>query len=460
VYVIEARLGTRQTLGEDDTGVYTYNVRQVCGIFFVMVLAAPKKIVFPNGLRLILVPQPQSVAATVLILVEAGSEYETKRVNGISHFLEHLVFKGTAKRPQVGKIAEELDALGAEYNAFTGQEYTGYWAKAEHRKLPRIFELISDLYLNPIFNPAEIEKERGVIIEEINMYEDTPMRRAQELFGRALYGDQPAGWDIAGEKKIVQRITREEVIRYRAAHYVPGATVVVVAGSFTAARVQEEVKAAFGALPRGRKEAKSRTRVGRPAVRALVKFKKSDQTHLVVGVPACTVFDAERYPLEVLANVVGGGMSSRLFRRIREELGAAYYVRAGVELFADHGHFAVSVGADHAKVPLVLTTVREELARLTRELVGARELAKAKDHLVGGLFLGIETSDELASFYGGQEIITRKLERPEEVARRVRKVTAADVQRVARAFFRDSHLSLAAIGPYRTNAPFLKLLRP
>ncbi|MBI2623428.1 MAG: insulinase family protein [Candidatus Liptonbacteria bacterium] len=420
---------------------------------------APKKIILSNGIRVILVPQPQSVAATVLILVEAGSEYESKRVNGISHFLEHLVFKGTEKRPHVGQIAEELDALGAEYNAFTGQEYTGYWAKAEHRKLPRIFELISDLYLHPIFNPQEIEKERGVIIEEINMYEDTPMRRAQELFGRALYGDQPAGWDIAGEKENIRRITRDEVIRYRAAHYVPGATVVVVAGNFDAAWAAGEIRSTFGALALGTKARKPATRVGKPATRALVKFKKSDQTHLVLGAPACTIFDAARYPLEVLANVVGGGMSSRLFRKIREELGAAYYVRAGVELFADHGHFAVSVGADHAKVPVVMKAILEEFARAGRELVGAKELLKAKDHLIGGLFLGVETSDELASFYGGQEIITKKLESPEEVARRVRAVTAEDVRRAARKCIRGAHLSLSAIGPYRTRAPFLKLLR-
>ncbi|MBI2888581.1 MAG: insulinase family protein [Candidatus Liptonbacteria bacterium] len=424
-----------------------------------MAVVVPKKIILPNGIRCILVPQEQSVAASVLILVEAGSEYESKRVNGISHFLEHLVFKGTTKRPQVGKIAEELDALGAEYNAFTGQEYTGYWAKAEHRKLAHIFELISDLYLNPIFNPEEIEKERGVIIEEINMYEDTPMRRAQELFGRALYGDQPAGWDIAGEKETVRRITREEVIRYRAAHYVPGATVVVVAGNFDTVKVAGEIRKTFGVLSRAPKKKKPRTRTGKPAMRVLTKFKKSDQTHLVLGVPAYTVFDKRRYALEVLANVIGGGMSSRLFRKIREELGAAYYVRAGADLSADHGHFAVSVGADHAKVPTVVKAILAELVRLQKEPVGAKELLKAKDHLIGGLFLGVETSDELASFYGGQEIITRKLERPEAVARQVAKVSADDIRRVARELFKNSMISLSAIGPYRTGAVFSKLLR-
>ena len=157
-----------------------------------------KKIILKNGLRLILASQQSSLAATVLVLVEAGSEYETKNINGLSHFLEHLAFKGTVKRPKSGMISSELDALGAEYNAFTGQEYTGYWAKTQSHTLPQVLDIVSDLYLNPIFNKEEIEKERGVIIEEINMYEDTPMRQVHDFFTNLLYGDQPAGWDIAG----------------------------------------------------------------------------------------------------------------------------------------------------------------------------------------------------------------------------------------------------------------------
>ena len=163
----------------------------------------------------ILVPQASSLAASVLILVEAGSEYETKRVNGVSHFLEHMTFKGTAKRPKPGMLAEELAALGAQSNAFTGQEYTGYWAKAEARKLPQILEIVSDLYLNPVFDPEEIEKERGVIIEEINMYEDTPARRVHEIFGSLLYGDQPAGWDISGDKETIRTLKKDDFVKYR-----------------------------------------------------------------------------------------------------------------------------------------------------------------------------------------------------------------------------------------------------
>ena len=168
-----------------------------------------KKITFKNGLRVLLVPQKGSLAASVVILVAAGSEYEKKPMNGISHFLEHMTFKGTTRRPRVGQIAEELAGLGAQSNAFTGQEYTGYWAKAEARKLPQILDIVSDLYLNPLFNPAEIEKERGVIVEEINMYDDMPKAKVQEDLAALMYGDQPAGWSVAGEKENVRKLTKE-----------------------------------------------------------------------------------------------------------------------------------------------------------------------------------------------------------------------------------------------------------
>lgn len=209
-----------------------------------------KKIALRNGLRIVLIPRPQSLASNVLILVEAGSEYETKKINGLSHFLEHLMFKGTTKRPMPGMIAEELASLGAQSNAFTGEEYTGYWAKAESHKLPKILDIVSDLYLNPIFNPDEIEKERGVIIEEINMYEDTPARRVQELFTSLIYGDQPAGWDIAGQKEVIRKLTRDDFLSYRNTHYVASKTLVVVAGNMNEKKTLAEIKNSFGGLKR------------------------------------------------------------------------------------------------------------------------------------------------------------------------------------------------------------------
>jgi len=416
-----------------------------------------KKIILKNGLRLLLVPQA-GLAATVLVLVEAGSEYETKRVNGISHFLEHLVFKGTTRRPKPGTISTELDALGAEYNAFTSQEYTGYWAKVQRGKLPQVLDLVSDLYLNPIFNPEEIEKERGVVIEEINMYEDTPMRRVQELFAQLIYGDQPAGWDIAGRKEVIRKLTREDFLAYRSKHYVAPATLVVIAGSFRERDIERAARGIFGDLLRSRRVAKPGVREvqRRPAV--LARFKEVDQSHLVVGTRAFSIFDKRRYALQVLSEVLGGGMSSRLFHRVREELGAAYYVRANPELFLDHGYLEVAAGIDLTKVEIVVHAILDELKRLATDLVPPPELQKAKDHMVGNLLLGLETSDQLAGFYGGQEILTRSFIEPETLVGRIGRVRAEDVRAVARALFKDANLNLAVIGPYKKPDLFRKIL--
>lgn len=418
-----------------------------------------KKSILSNGLRLILVPMKGSVASTVLVLVEAGSEYEARDKNGISHFLEHLVFKGTTNRPKPGMIAAELDALGAEYNAFTSREYTGYWAKARNHKVREIIELVSDLYLNSIFNPEEIEKERGVIIEEINMYEDMPMRRVEELFIALLYGDQPAGWDIAGRKEVIRRLSREDFIKYRAAHYLPAATSIIVAGDFPAKEVAHQIKKLFHRLPQGKKSPRFPTRERQAKPPVLLKFKKSDQSHIVLGSRAWSIFDPRKYALQVLAEVLGGGMSSRLFVRIREEMGAAYYVRANTEMFLDHGYLSVSAGVEHGKLEKVVRGILEEFRRIKKELVGWKELQKAKDHMIGSLMLGLETSDELAGFYGHQEILTHRLIPPEEVVKRILKVKPEEVRAAARALFREDKLNLAVIGPHRKLGSLRKILR-
>lgn len=418
-----------------------------------------KKIVLKNGLRIVLVSQPSTLAASVLILVEAGSEYETKRVNGVSHFLEHMMFKGTTNRPHAGMIAEELASLGAQSNAFTAQEYTGYWAKAESKKLPKILEIVSDLYLNPLFNPEEIEKERGVIIEEINMYEDTPMRRVQEIFTSLLYGDQPAGWDVGGEKEIIHTLMKDDFVKYRDERYVAQGTVVIVAGRFNEKQVVNQIKAYFGGLPRKKASAKSKTKEPQRKPQTLVKFKESGQSHLVLGFRAFDLFDKRRYAIQVMADLLGGGMSSRLWKSVRDELGAAYYVSADADLFLDHGVFEISAGVDHGKIDVVIEAVLKECRRLRDELVPEKELQKTKDHMIGGLILGLETSDSLASFYGGQEILTQKLLPPQEIIDTIRKVSAADIRAVAKAIFVDKGLNLAVIGPYQNEELFTKILK-
>lgn len=410
-----------------------------------------------NGLRTVFIPQ-KGPTITVMVLVEAGSEYETKNISGLSHFLEHMCFKGTKKRPEPGTISRELDSLGAESNAFTNQEFTGYWAKVEKKNFEKIFELVADLYLNPIFNSAEIEKERGVVIEELNMYEDTPMRKASEIWMNLVYGDQPAGWDIGGSKKIVAKLNREDLIKYRTRHYVAAKTIVVISGDFNVKKAEELTKKYFGELPKKGRAPKPKTSFSQKSARVLAKYKNSEQDHLVIGVPGFDAFDKRRYALWVLGHILGGSMSSRLFHKIREELGAAYYVRASSDEALDHGEFAVATGTAHPKTEIVIKAILKEFERLKKEPVPAAELKKVKDHLSAGLVMGLETSDQLANFYGIQELIAKKILSPDVVRRKIQAVTAAEIMAVAKTIFRKDLLNLAVIGPYKDAKKLKKLL--
>jgi predicted Zn-dependent peptidase len=417
-----------------------------------------EKIKLRNGLRIILVPQSGSLATTVMVSVEAGSKYETKEINGISHFLEHMCFKGTTKRPDPINISAELDGLGAQYNAFTGQESTAYYAKAKNENFNEILDVMADMYLDPIFDAKEIEKEKGVIIQELNMYEDTPARRVGELFMRLVYGDQPAGWDVGGRKEVIRKIKRNNFIKYRSKHYVPQATIVTVSGGFKENGLVEKIGRYFSALKPGPKSKKLKVREVQSRPREKIYFKDSDQTHMVMGFRAFGVHDKRRLALQVASEVLGGGMSSRLFRKVRDELGAAYYVRAEADLYPDHGLFMMSAGVDHAKIEKVIKAGLDEFTRLRDELVSEKELKKAKEHLIGNLYLSLETSDELAYFYGGQEVMGLKLTSPQKIAKQVGKITANDIRKVMRQVIKKDRLNLTIIGPFKKKS-FLDIVK-
>ncbi|KKR12157.1 MAG: Processing protease [Candidatus Wolfebacteria bacterium GW2011_GWC2_39_22] len=417
-----------------------------------------KKLTLDNGLRLILAPQEASLATTVLVLVETGSKYETKEMNGISHFLEHMCFKGTAKRPTAFSIASELDGIGASYNAFTSQEYTGYYAKARPKHFELILDVVSDIYLNQKFDATEIDKEKGVIIEEINMMEDLPMRKVQDVFVELLYGDQPAGWPIAGRKDVVSAIKRDDFVAYHKAHYVADATIVVVAGAFDEQEVIEGVKKYFADITTGTKGTKEKTLESQDKPRVVLTTKETDQTHLVMGVRAFDLFDERKYAIELLTDILGGGMSSRLFQKVREEMGAAYYIGSGADLSTDHGYLDISAGIDHKKIDDVITAIIGELKRMAEEPVSAEELERAKEHLIGGLVLGLETSNQWAGFYGSQEVLEHKMMSPEELIQKTQEVTAEQIQAVAKDIVKNEGLNLAIIGPFKDKERFEKLL--
>lgn len=418
-----------------------------------------KKKVLKNGLRIIVVAMKDAPSVTVMALVEAGSEYETKDKNGISHFLEHMCFKGTDKRPNSIDISRELDSIGSAYNAFTSYEVTGYYAKSHYKHFDKILDVVSDIYLNPKFPEAEMQKEKGVIIEEINMYEDLPQEKVSEIYDELLYGDQPAGWSVAGPKENIKNMQREDFINYRKTHYVPGKTVVVVAGNIEVGETFKKVEKIFGQISAG-KIIKKKKVVEHQSIPALkIKEKNTDQTHLIIGARAFDIHDKRIPALELLSTILGGGMSSRLFQKMREELGICYYVRAGISDFSDHGHFHISAGVDKSRLAEAIVGIIDEMKRIRDEKVSPEELKKAKDYMIGLMYLGLESSNALANFYGGQEIMREKIKTPQEVEKEIQKVTAEDIMKVAKFIMKNEKLNMALVGSVEGEEDLKKLLK-
>ena len=416
------------------------------------------KTILPSGLRLITVPMKDNPTATVLVLVEAGSKYETKANNGVSHFLEHMCFKGTKKRPTPLSISHELDSIGAQYNAFTAQEFTGYFAKGQSGDRAQLLDVVSDIYLNSTLPTEALEKERGVIIEEINMYEDIPQRQVADEFMALLYPKQPAGYSIAGTKEHIRRMKREDFLDYRKAHYLSQATTVVVAGNIDEEKVKKEVMEVFKNSPTGKKSPKLAVIEEQEKPALAIKEKKTDQTHFILGVRSFGLFDKREISLRLLAEVLGGGMISRLFQKLREEMGVCYYVKADNEAFTDHGIFGVTAGVDRSRLTEVVKVVLAEFEKLKKTPVAAAELAKAKAHLIGSMFLSLESSDAIAEYYGFQEIFKKEIKRPEEITEKIKAVSASDLKKLANDIFLESQLNLAIIGQNTDEAELIKTL--
>lgn len=418
-----------------------------------------KKKVLPSGLRMIAVPMADNPTVTVLVLVETGSKYESKEKNGLSHFLEHMCFKGTTTRPNTSDLAKELDTLGCEFNAFTGQEFTGYYAKGKAGDFPKLIDIISDLYLNPLLKEDEIEKEKGVIVDEINMYDDMPMQKVHEVWMELLYGDQPAGWAITGPRDVVRGMSRKDFVEYRKAHYTASATTVIVSGNVDGATAFKEIAKKFKGISENKKSGKKKTRDTQSTSQVALKHKETDQTHFILGVRSFPVYDKRNPILSVLGGVLGSGMSSRLFRKIRDEMGVGYYVRAGNSTSTDSGYFAVSAGVANDRLEEVIRAVMNELSDLKTNLVSDEELSKVKEHIIGMMYLGLESSDDLAEYYGTQEVLRREMRTPKERERIIRAVTAEDVRKMARKIFVEKNLNLALIGPAKEEASLKPLLK-
>ena len=416
-----------------------------------------KKIKLKNGLRIITVPSKSTQTVTVLVLVGTGSKYEKKEEKGISHFLEHMYFKGTKKRPSSLEIAETLDKVGGIYNAFTSQEYTGYFAKVSREYFDLALDWVSDIFLNSTLPEREIEKERGVIIEEINMRKDHPMEHVQILWQRLLYGDQPAGWDIAGEVETVSKISRENLIEYREAQYVAQNTIVCLAGNFSEKRGIEKVKRFFSKIKIGKNREKPGVVEIQQKPEILFEKRNTDQSHICLGVRGVNLFDKRRYAQEILGVILGGMMSSRLFEKIRTKLGIAYYIETDVFSDPDTGFLVTRAGLSNEKLEVGISEIVKEYRRIKREGISKSELKKAKDCLKGKMNILLESSDARASFFAIQEILEKKILTPGEIFKKIDKVSQSDILKLAREIFRPEKLNLSLIGPKEVKKEILKI---
>ncbi len=408
---------------------------------------AVNKKTLKNGLRVLAVPVKNAKSVTVLILVGTGSKYETKDVSGISHFLEHLFFKGTKKRPTTLKISETLDMIGGQYNAFTSKEVTGFWAKVDKKHIDLALDWIFDMFLHSKFEQSEMDKEKGVVIEELNMYLDMPSSHVGELFEDLLYGDQPAGWRVVGEKETIMAFNRQKVLDYYTTHYTSANTVICVAGDVSAVALHKKIQAYAGAVKNTKLPVKLATKEIQTKPQMLIHYKKTDQTHFCLGVRTYDLFDPRKYALSLMAIMLGGNMSSRLFISVRERNSLAYYINTSVDTTTDTGYLVTQAGIKNENLQKAVSLVLKEYADFKNNKITARELKKAKDYVRGSMSLSLDSTDSQASFYANQEVMEGKTQSPEQRLQMMEKVTIADIKKVAEDIFKPEKLNLSVIGP-------------
>lgn len=417
--------------------------------------------VLPNGLRVLTIPMPSFESATVLVMAGAGSRYETKLNNGISHFLEHMAFKGTKKRPSALDITSLIDGMGGQSNASTGKEVTAFYIKSEASKIETSMDVLSDMLLNSKFDPKEIDKEKGVIIEELNLDEDTPARKLGDIYERLVYQDTPLGWDIGGEKDVIRKIKREDFVSYMKSLYSPDNMTVVIAGGIDNKKAVELAEKYLGKMERFDTLKYNKFEADQSKPEIFVKTKKTEQVHIAIGFRTVKLEHPDKYSLEVLAAILGGGMSSRLFHEVREKRGLGYYVSTSADSYQDAGSIVSMAGIDPKRVKEAIEVILEEHSKIARHTshVGKEELKKAKEYLKGHMVLGLENSKSVAYYYASQELLEKKIDNPDEIMKKIDAVTIEQIEKVAKKYFVEKGLNLAIIGNFSSGQEFEKLLK-
>lgn len=408
-----------------------------------------KQIKLKNNLRLILVPKTSTEVVTAMIMFRVGSRQETDDIAGISHFLEHMHFKGTVKRPTAMKLAEFIESTGGEHNAFTSKEYTGYYAKITPKHIPEAFDFLSDLLLGAIFDETELNREKGVIIQEINMYQDLPMEMVGVNFEEAIFGKNALGRDVIGFKKSVNVVDRKSMISYRDKYYKASNAVLVLAGNFGKLSEKEIGKLAEeyftfsdGAVPKTKP-----IKIVRRKEMSIIQ-KKTEQSHLIIGFETISFNHPDFFALELLAIILGGSMSSRMFEEIREKRGLAYSVKTHTSNFYEGGVLFTQAGVEHGKVYETIEAMMQEYSKIKNEPVPTAELAKAKEIIAGKTLIKFEDSGELAHHYAGEALMAKKMLTPKGLVAIYQKISANDILKVTKKYFVAGKMTLSFIGEH------------
>ncbi len=410
-------------------------------------------------MRFHLVPFKGTNAVTVLVLSDVGSRYESDRVMGGSHLIEHMMFKGTKKRPTTLDISKELDRYGAEFNAYTGKDVTGYYVKIAGDKAPVAIDLLHDMLFNSKFDSKELKREKQVIVEEIKMYEENPIMHIGDMIEQVMFDGSSLGREIAGTPESVVDMRRADILKYKNEHYSPERMVVVLAGA-----IPKDAKAllekTFGSVKVTQDKVRAyetiSDRFEAPGARMRTQFKPLKQIQLALGFPTVGREHKDSPALRILSTILGGSMSSRLFIEVRERKGLCYTIRSHVGFYEDVGKFIIQAGLDEKRLDDAVKTIFKELDKIKKHGVTQKELSYTKDHLDGAMQLGLENSSARAEFYGRQELHLGYSKTPEERLKELHAVKRSDIKRVACEVLDLNQLSVAAIGPYKKDKDLKK----
>lgn len=417
-----------------------------------------------NGLRVLTIPMSGCESATLTVWCHVGSRYEPEKIAGLSHFLEHMTFKGSLRRPTAKDISTAVDSFGGEFNAATSKEWTNFYIKASKHNLETAFDVLSDMVLNPLLKEEEVEREKGVILEEKAMYEDTPVMKIADVFENVIFEGNTLGRDTVGNDKAIKALMQKDFLSYRSKYYYPKNMVITVAGGTTQKEVERLVGKYFGDFKSLGSNIKTPLtfKPDQKKPKAELRPKKIEQAHLILGFRGNKLGHPDRFAESVLATILGSGMSSRLFIEVRERRGLAYSVHTSTEHYTDTGYIATYAGVDPKKVEEAIKIILEEHYRLvsfSRGGISSKELTKAKEYVKGHIALLLEDTSAVNSFFGEQELLVGKVETPEEIYERIDKVSVSDVVRVAKKLFSKDRLNLAIIGPYNSPSKFERIIK-